>query len=52
MVKILIGVTPNGGITFVSDAYEGSISNRRLVEVCGFLEKLEPGDEVMADKRF
>ena len=51
-VKILIGVTPSGAISFVSDAYEGSISDRKLVEVCGLLEKLEPGDEVMADKGF
>jgi len=51
-VKILIGVTPSGAISFVSDAYEGSISDRKLVEVCGLLEKLEPGDEIMADKGF
>ena len=51
-VKILIGVTPSGAISFISDAYEVSISDRKLVEVCGLLEKLEPGDEVMADKGF
>ena len=51
-VKILIGVTPSGAISFISDAYEGSISDCKLVEVCGLLEKLEPGDEVMADKGF
>ena len=32
-VKVLIGVTPSGAISFVSEAYEGSISNRKLVEV-------------------
>ena len=51
-VKVLIGVTPSGAISFVSPCYEGSISDRRLVEVSGLLQKLEPGDEVMADKGF
>ena len=36
----------------MSPCYGGSISDRRLVEVSGLLEKLEPGDEVMADKGF
>ena len=36
----------------MSQAYEGSISNRKLVELSGWLEKLESGDELMADKGF
>ena len=51
-VKVLIGITPSGVISFVSVAYEGSISDRKLVEACGLLQKLEPGDEIMADKGF
>ena len=49
-VKVLIGVTPSGAISFVSEAYEGSISDRKLVEASGLLDNLESGDEVMADR--
>ena len=51
-VKVLIGITPSGTISFVSKCYEGSISDRKLVELSGLLEKLEPGDQIMADKGF
>ena len=45
---------PSGVITFVSETYEGSISDRKLVEVSRLLELLEPGDEIMvfSDTRF
>ena len=51
-IKVLIGITPSGVISFVSKCYEGSISDRKLVELSGLLEKLEPGDDIMADKGF
>ncbi|XP_065895749.1 uncharacterized protein [Dysidea avara] len=51
-VKVLLGITPSGAISFVSKCYEGSISDKRLVEVSGLLEKLDAGDEIMADKGF
>ena len=51
-VKVLIGITPSGVISFVSDCYEGSISDKKLVEVSGLLQKVEPGDEIMEDKGF
>jgi len=49
---VLIGVIPSGVIAYVSPTYEGSISDKKLVEVCGILEKMESGDEIMADKGF
>ena len=52
MVKVLIGITPSGAISFVSKCYKGSISDRKLVKLSGLLEKLEPGDQIMADKGF
>jgi len=51
-VKVLMGATPSGVIAYVSPTYEGSISDKKLVEVCGILEKMECGDEIMADKGF
>ena len=48
-VKVLIGIIPSGAIAYVSSTYEG---DKRLVEVCGILEKMEWGDEIMADKEF
>ena len=51
-VKVLVGITPSGVISLVSKCYEGSIPDRKLVEFSVLLEKLEPGDEIMADKGF
>lgn len=50
--KCLIGVAPNGAIVYVSNLYEGSISDRAIVEKCGFLEYINPGDLVLADRGF
>lgn len=36
--KSLIGVDPNGGIMFVSQLFEGSISDKQIVQRSGFLE--------------
>ena len=47
-----VGIMPSRAISFVSDCYEGSISDKKLVEVSGLLEKLDPGDEIMAEKGF
>ena len=43
--KCLIGA-PNGAITYISQCYEGSISDNEIVKKNGFLDKLEPGDLV------
>ncbi|KAK0137881.1 THAP domain-containing protein 2 [Merluccius polli] len=49
---ILIGVAPNGVITFSNDLYGGSTSDKVITADCGVLQQLEPGDTVMADKGF
>ena len=51
-MKCLIGITPWGAISFVSNLYSGSISDKAITRCSGILDLLEAGDEVMADKGF
>ncbi|KAJ8965261.1 hypothetical protein NQ314_004251 [Rhamnusium bicolor] len=50
--KALIGVAPNGVVTFVSDLYPGSTSDKKIVQHCKILEQMETGDLILADKGF
>ena len=50
--KALVGISPAGHVMFVSSLYTGSISDTELVERSGFLQLLQSGDEVMADRGF
>lgn len=51
-IKILVGITPNGCFSFISDSYGGKASDKFIVEDSGFLRLLQPGDQVMADRGF
>jgi len=51
-LKGLIGVAPNGVITYASKLYPGSTSDKKIVGHCGVLNILHPGDLVLADKGF
>ena len=50
--KGLIGISPNVWVTFVSSLYGGSISDRQIVEKSHFVDLLEQGDLIMADRGF
>ena len=50
--KALVGVAPNAVITFVSNMYAGSVSDKAIVQKCGILSLLNAGDLILADKGF
>ena len=50
--KGLIGISPSGAVTFISDLYCDSISDKELTRCSGILDLLEEGDSVMADRGF
>jgi len=51
-LKFLVGIAPNSAITFLSPLYCGRVSDKALTLHCGFLDIVEPYDEIMADKGF
>jgi hypothetical protein len=50
--KSLVGISPSGHVTFVSDLWVGSISDKQLTKKCGIIDLCEEGDSIMADKGF
>ncbi len=51
-VKVLLGITPQGSVSYVSETWGGRTSDKYLTEHCGILDNLLPGDVVLADRGF
>ena len=51
-VKFLIGITPQGTVSYISIAWGGRVSHKYITENCGFLDNIVPGDLVLADRGF
>lgn len=48
--KAVTCVAPNGALVYCSELYPGSTSDAAIVDHCGVLDMLKPGDMILADK--
>ena len=51
-IKVLIGICPQGTISFILKAWRGRVSDKHLTVHCGLLSNLLPGDCILADRGF
>jgi hypothetical protein len=51
-IKFLVGITPSGVISFVSEGWPGKTSDRQITIESGLIDLLDENDSVMADKGF
>ena len=51
-IKFLIGITPQGTVSYISNSWGGRASDKYITEHCGILDNILPGDLVLADRGF
>lgn len=51
-VKVLVGATPDGLLSYCSPAYGGSTSDRQILERSNLIQQCQKGDSIMADRGF
>ena len=51
-VKVLIVIAPQGVTTFVSKSWGGRVSDKQLTRECEIIQKLPPGDTMLANGGF
>ena len=51
-VKFLIGITPCGSISFLSECWGGRVSDKVITQESKFLNHIQPGDVILADRGF
>lgn len=48
----MIGITPQGTVSYISNAWGGRVSDKYITENCDFLDNIIPGDLILADRGF
>ena len=51
-VKFLMSITPQGHVSFISKAWTGRTSDKCITENSGYLNFINPGDLILADRGF
>lgn len=50
--KVFIAIAPTGSISFISNSWGGRVSDKVITQKSGFLDFIEQGDIVLADRGF